>query len=160
MPSGRIVQIACAVAIVLLAACSRPAAETSPVGLPMETVTVDGDSGPVTLQVEIAADDASRERGLMYRKTMEPDHGMLFDFKRTESVAFWMKNTVLPLDMIFILPDGVISSVAADTTPYSMDAIPSAEPVRAVLELNAGRAAALGIAPGDTVHAAAFGNAR
>jgi uncharacterized protein len=149
-----------AVGLLLLAGCSRPAAETSPIGLPMETITIDTDHGSQTFQVEIAADDASRERGLMFRKTMQPDHGMLFDFKIDEGVAFWMKNTILPLDMVFIRSDGTISSIAPDATPYSTQEIPSAEPVRAVLELNAGRAAALGIAPGDVVHAKAFGNAR
>src|SRR5580658_2485100 len=137
-----------AAGLLLLAGCSRPAAETSPIGLPMETITIDTDHGSQTFQVEIAADDASRERGLMFRKTMQPDHGMLFDFKIDEGVAFWMKNTILPLDMVFIRSDGTISSIAPDTTPYSTQEVPSAEPVRAVLELNAGRAAALGIAPG------------
>jgi hypothetical protein len=147
-----------AIVLLLLGACSRPQAETSPDGLAMETITIDADKGPVAFQVEVASDFASREKGLMFRKTMQPDHGMLFDFKVTQGVAFWMKNTILPLDMIFILPDGVISSVASDTKPFSTDEIPSAEPVRAVLEINAGRAAALGIVPGDVVHAAAFGN--
>jgi uncharacterized membrane protein (UPF0127 family) len=149
-----------AIALFVLAGCSRPAAETSPIGLPMETIVIDTDHGPATFQVEIAADNASRERGLMFRKTMEPDHGMLFDFKVTEGVAFWMKNTILPLDMIFIREDGTISSVAPDATPYSTLEIPSAEPIRAVLELNAGRAAALDIVPGDVVHAKPFGNAQ
>ena len=153
-------RILVAIAFFVLAGCSRPAAETSPIGLPMETIVIDTDHGAQTFQVEIAADDASREKGLMFRKTMEPDHGMLFDFKITEGVVFWMKNTILPLDMIFIREDGTISSVAADATPYSTQEIPSAEPVRAVLELNAGRAAMLDIAPGDVVHAKAFGNAR
>ena len=148
-----------AVAVVALAGCSK-SAETSPIGLPMEVITIDTDHGAETFQVEIAGDDASRERGLMYRKTMEPDHGMLFDFHRDEGVAFWMKNTVLPLDMIFIKSDGTISSVAPDTTPYSTQEVPSAEPIRAVLELNAGRAEALGLVPGDGVHANALGNAK
>jgi uncharacterized protein len=85
---------------------------------------------------------------------------MLFDFHHDVGVAFWMKNTPLSLDMIFIRNDGTISSVAADTTPYSTTEVPSAEAIRAVLELNAGRAMALGIVPGDTVHAQAFGNAK
>jgi uncharacterized membrane protein (UPF0127 family) len=148
------------VALLLLAGCSRPSAETSPIGLPMETIVIDTDHGPQTFQVEIASDDASREKGLMFRKTMEPDHGMLFDFKITEGVVFWMKNTVLPLDMIFIREDGTVSSVAPDATPYSTQEIPSAEPVRGVLELNAGRAAVLDIVPGDVVHAKAFGNSK
>jgi uncharacterized membrane protein (UPF0127 family) len=146
--------------LLLLAGCSKPSAETSPIGLPMETITIDTDHGSQTFQVEIAADDASRERGLMFRKTMEPDHGMLFVFPVSEGVAFWMKNTILPLDMIFIREDGTISSIAANATPYSTQEIPSMEPIRAVLELNAGRAMDLGIVPGAVVHAKAFGNAK
>jgi hypothetical protein len=126
----------------------------------METITVDTDHGAQKFQVEIADTDASREKGLMFRKTMEPDHGMLFVFPIDEGVAFWMKNTILPLDMIFIRDDGTISSVAPDTTPFSTEEIASVEMVRAVLELNAGRAAALGIVPGDVIHAQAFHNAK
>ncbi|HTQ13994.1 MAG TPA: DUF192 domain-containing protein [Rhizomicrobium sp.] len=148
-----------ALAVFAAAGCSRPSAETSPIGLPMETISIDTEKGPQSFQVEIAADDKSRENGLMYRKAMEPDHGMLFDFHQDVGVAFWMKNTILPLDMIFIRGDGTISSIAPNATPFSTQEIPSAEPVRAVLELNGGRAEALGIVPGDIVHAREFGNA-
>ncbi|HEX3754746.1 MAG TPA: DUF192 domain-containing protein [Rhizomicrobium sp.] len=146
-------------AIVALAGCSKKA-ETSPIGLPMETIKVDTDHGSETFQVEIAADDASREKGLMFRKSMEADHGMLFVFPIVEGVAFWMKNTVLPLDMVFIRQDGTISSVAANATPFSTQEIPATEPIKAVLELNGGRAEALGIVPGDVVHAKAFNNVK
>ncbi len=149
-----------AIAAFALVACSRSHVETSPIGLPMETIAVDTDHGTETFQVEIAGDDATRARGLMFRKSMEPDHGMLFDFHADVGVAFWMKDTSLPLDMIFIRNDGSISSVAANATPYSTQEIPSSEAIRAVLELNAGRAEALGIIPGDVVHAKAFGNAK
>jgi uncharacterized membrane protein (UPF0127 family) len=148
-----------ALAVLALAACSK-AAETSPIGLAMETITIDTDHGAQTFQVEIADTDATREKGLMFRKTMEPDHGMLFVFPITEGVAFWMKNTILPLDMLFIRDDGTISSVAPNATPFSTEEISSAEMVRGVLELNGGRAAALGIVPGDVVHARAFHNAK
>jgi uncharacterized protein len=145
--------------VLTLAACSKPA-ETSPIGLPMEVITIDSDHGSETFQVEIAADDATREKGLMFRKSMEPDHGMLFVFPIVEGVAFWMKNTPLPLDIIFIRQDGTISSVAPNAKPFSTEEIPSAEGIKAVLELNGGRAEALGIVPGDRVHAKAFGNAK
>lgn len=127
--------------------------------LPTTTVVVDTDHGRQTFHVEIAADQASQERGLMYRRQMAPDAGMLFDFHRPQWETFWMKNTILPLDMIFIRQDGAISSVAPNAVPYSTTSIPSAEPVRAVLEINGGRAAALDIQPGQTVHNAIFGNA-
>jgi hypothetical protein len=142
-----------------LAGCSKPA-ETSPIGLPMETISIDTDHGAETFQVEIASDDKSRERGLMFRKRMEPDHGMLFVFPNLEGVAFWMKNTILPLDLLFIRQDGTVASVAANAKPFSTQEIPSTEPVLAVLELNGGKAAELGLVPGDTVHAKAFNNAK
>jgi len=142
-----------------LAGCSKPA-ETSPIGLPMERITIDTDHGSESFQVELATDDKSRERGLMFRKSMEADHGMLFVFPNVEGVAFWMKNTILPLDLLFVRRDGTIASVAANAKPFSTEQIPSAEPVLAVLELNGGKAAELGLVPGDTVHAKAFGNAK
>jgi uncharacterized protein len=82
---------------------------------------------------------------------------MLFDFHQPETVAFWMKNTKLPLDMVFIRADGTISTIMANAEPYSTKQIPSAEPVRAVLEINGGQAGALGIRPGDHVLAPIFG---
>lgn len=130
------------------------------IALPVATISIDTPKGPHTLKVEIAADHASQEKGLMYRKTMAADAGMLFDFHTTVMTSFWMKNTVLPLDIIFIRTDGAISSVAANAVPFSEAPIPSSEPVQAVLELNAGRAKALGIGPGTVVHAEIFHNAR
>ncbi|MEP3665528.1 MAG: DUF192 domain-containing protein, partial [Roseibium sp.] len=81
---------------------------------------------------------------------MGPDTGMLFVFQSEDQRYFWMKNTPLPLDIIFIGADGAIVSIAAGTTPFSTDTIPSGKPARFVLELNAGRAAELGIKAGDT----------
>jgi len=96
----------------------------------------------------------------MFRKTLAPDAGMLFDFHNDVMTAFWMKNTILPLDIIFVRADGTISSIAANAVPFSEASIPSSEPIRAVLEINAGRAKALGIEPGDKVHSEIFHNAR
>jgi hypothetical protein len=135
-------------------------APVAAVALPVATITIDTAKGPHTFKVEIAGDDASREKGLMFRKTMAADAGMIFDFHQEVMPTFWMKNTVLPLDIIFIRSDGAISSVAANAVPMSLAPIPSSEPVRAVLELNAGRAKALGLGPGSKVHSAIFGNAR
>ena len=104
-----------------------------------------------TFQVEVARNDADRAQGLMYRRSMAPDRGMLFDFGRVEPVSMWMQNTYLSLDMLFIRPDGTIARIAANTEPLSTRTIPSGEPVLAVLELNAGTAAKLGIKPGDRV---------
>ena len=118
---------------------------------PTEPLSIRSKDGTHRFDVEVMRDDAGRMRGLMFRRTMAPNHGMLFDFERSEPVAMWMKNTYLPLDMVFIRADGTIARVAADTEPLSTAVIPSAEPVLSVLELNAGTAAKLGIRPGDRV---------
>jgi len=122
-------------------------------------VVIDTAHGPATFSVEIAADPASQEKGLMFRTKMAPNAGMLFDFHTPQQVSFWMKNTILSLDMIFIRANGTISSIAPKAEPYSETTIPAAEPVRAVLEINGGRAAALGIEPDQRVHNSIFGNA-
>ena len=121
--------------------------------LPVETITIDTKAGPHSFSVEVAADDESREKGLMFRKAMAPDVGMLFDFHTPQLVSFWMENTILPLDMLFVRADGTIARIKANATPYSRENIPSGEPVQLVIELNAGRAAALGITEGAKVHA-------
>ena len=122
-------------------------------GLPVETITVDTKTGPHSFKVEVAADEQSRETGLMFRKTMAPDAGMLFDFETPQAVSFWMENTILPLDMLFVRADGTIVRIKRNATPYSRENIPSGEPVQLVIELNAGRAQALGIQEGGHVHA-------
>lgn len=127
--------------------------------LPLATVVIDSDHGPVRFVTELAADAASQEKGLMFRTKLAANAGMLFDFHTPSLQTFWMKNTVLPLDMIFIRADGTISSIAPNTTPYSETPIPSTEPVRAVLEINGGRSAQLGIEPGQRVHNGIFGSA-
>ncbi len=101
--------------------------------------------------VELAATPEARARGLMFRERMNPDHGMLFDFRIEQPVAFWMKNTPLPLDILFIDGAGTVVRIAADTVPFSEAPIPSRAPIRAVIELNAGTAARLGITPGARV---------
>ena len=107
--------------------------------------------------VELATNDAERERGLMFRKELPDGRGMLFDFQHERPVAFWMHNTYIPLDMIFIRADGRILSIAENTKPQSDDLVPSGGPVRAVLEVIGGTARKLGIAPGDRVESAALG---
>jgi len=104
-----------------------------------------------SFQVEVARTEADRAQGLMFRRSMPADRGMLFDFGRVEPVAMWMQNTYLSLDMLFIRPDGTIARIAANTEPLSTRTIPSGEPVLAVLELNAGTAARLGIKAGDSI---------
>ena len=108
-------------------------------------------------EVEVARTAEEHERGLMFREALAADHGMLFDFKDPQPVAFWMRNTRLPLDMLFIGDDGRVAGVKADAVPYSEEPIPSPGPVRAVLEVNAGTARRLGIRPGDQVGGSIFG---
>jgi uncharacterized membrane protein (UPF0127 family) len=117
----------------------------------ISTVTIETASGPIRYTVEMADDDASRERGLMFRVSLPPDRGMLFDFFRERPESFWMRNTLIPLDIIFIRADGRIANVAAQAKPGDETPIPSDGPVRAVLEIAGGAAAAHGIRPGDRV---------
>lgn len=110
-------------------------------------------------EVDLATNDAERSHGLMFRKQLGAYEGMLFDFYQEMPVSFWMKNTLIPLDMVFIAGDGTVKHVHANAVPLSTDAIPSQYPVRAVLEINGGSAALLGIKPGDKVKHPIFGNA-
>ncbi|MCZ6483093.1 MAG: DUF192 domain-containing protein [Alphaproteobacteria bacterium] len=102
-------------------------------------------------RVELALNQRQRAQGLMYRPKLAPGAGMLFDYGRETPIAMWMKNTIVPLDMLFIGADGVIVNIAERTVPGSLAPIPSNGPVRAVLEVNAGTTARLGIKPGDRV---------
>ena len=113
----------------------------------------------IKFEVELALNETERARGLMFRKQLGPYEGMLFDFFKEMPVSFWMKNTLIPLDMIFIAADGTVRHVHANAVPLSTDAVPSGGPVRAVLEINGGSAALLGIKPGDKVKHPIFGNA-
>lgn len=103
------------------------------------------------IRVEVARTPDERSRGLMFRQAMPADAGMLFDFGSERPVAMWMKNTFIPLDMLFATEDGKIVSIARDTVPLSTETISSGRPVRYVLELGAGRADALGLSRGDTL---------
>lgn len=116
-----------------------------------ERLVVETSAGPIAFSAEIAATAADRATGLMNRAQMERDHGMLFVFDRARQVTMWMKNTILPLDMVFIGEDGRIAGIAADTVPFSEAIISSPGPVRYVLELNAGVAAERGLSTGDRV---------
>ncbi|ARQ03175.1 hypothetical protein DFP91_1592 [Pseudorhodoplanes sinuspersici] len=108
-------------------------------------------NGVHVFSVELAANDADRQKGLMFRKELPEGQGMLFDFKQDQDVSMWMRNTYIPLDMLFINADGRIRRIAENTTPLSERTIPSGGPVRGVLEVIGGTAKKLGIAPGDRV---------
>jgi uncharacterized membrane protein (UPF0127 family) len=117
----------------------------------LQTVEIATAGGVRSFSVELARTERAIDRGLMYRKSLPDGHGMLFDFGREQPIEMWMKNTFIPLDMIFIDGDGRIRSIAENTKPLSRRLISSRGRVRAVLEINAGTARRLGIAPGDRV---------
>lgn len=114
-------------------------------------VTLHGSQGAVFVRVEIARTRQELSRGLMWRTELEADAGMLFVFDNDAPLTFWMKNTPLPLDIIFLDSRGTVLNVAAETTPYSEAPIRSSGPARYVLEVNAGYAAKHGIGPGAVV---------
>jgi hypothetical protein len=136
------------VGFLVVAAPAWPAGE--------QTVEIATKTGVHAFSVEIAANDAEREKGLMFRKELPEGHGMLFDFQREQEVGFWMQNTYISLDMIFIRGDGRILRIAENTEPLSTRIIPSNGPVRAVLEVIAGTVRKYGIAPGDRVASPIF----
>jgi uncharacterized membrane protein (UPF0127 family) len=117
----------------------------------LEPLEIVSKSGVHTFGVEMAATPEEQAKGLMYRRELPEGQGMLFDFHREQPAAFWMKNTYIPLDMIFIRGDGRILRIAEHTVPLSEALVRSGGPVRAVLEVVAGTAQKLGIAPGDRV---------
>jgi uncharacterized protein len=122
------------------------------------TLDIVSKSGVHAFSVELATNEAERSRGLMFRKELPEGQGMLFDFMQDQPVSFWMHNTYISLDMIFIAGDGRIVRIAENTEPMSDRLIPSGAPVRAVLEVIAGTARKFGIAPGDRVESAIFGH--
>ena len=115
------------------------------------TLEITSKTGVHVFSVEIADTEAAREKGLMFRKKLPDGQGMLFDFHQEQDVSFWMQNTYIPLDMIFIRGDGRILRIAENAEPLSTKLIPSGGPVLAVLEVIGGTAHRLGIAPGDRV---------
>jgi uncharacterized membrane protein (UPF0127 family) len=131
-------------ALPVLVASRVPAAQEG-------TLEIATKSGVRVFMVDLAVTDEERAKGLMFRKELPEGRGMLFDFKREQPVSMWMQNTYVSLDMIFIRDDGRIARIAENTEVLSERIIPSGAPVRAVLEVVAGTAKKLGIAPGDRV---------
>ena len=143
-----------------MAACSPQApaqnatanvpADQSVTALREVPLTIRSANGEHRFTVEVAATPAEQERGLMFRRELAPDRGMIFPYDPPQEVAFWMKNTLIPLDMIFIRSDGTIVRIST-AQPLSLQPMPGGEPVAAVLEIRGGRAAELGIREGDVV---------
>jgi len=128
----------------------KPAAAAKP-SAKLDTVEILTMRGRVKFTVELAVTKAEQERGLMFRKALAPDRGMLFPYKPPQRAAFWMKNTLIPLDIIYIAPDGRVLSIARNAVPHDLTPIPSGGVIGGVLEIAGGRAAQLGILPGDRV---------
>jgi uncharacterized membrane protein (UPF0127 family) len=117
----------------------------------LETVEIVTARGRPRFLVEIAATRAEQARGLMFRKSLAPDRGMLFIYKQPQPAAYWMKNTLVPLDILYIQPNGRILSIVRNARPHDETPLPSGGLVLGVLELAGGRAAQLGVPPGDRV---------
>ena len=129
---------------------NAPAEESPQLGLRVVPLTIHSANGEHRFTVQVAASFDEQEKGLMFRRSLPANDGMVFPYDPPQEVSFWMKNTLIPLDMIFIRPDGRIARIttarALDLTP-----VPSGEPISAVLEIRGGRAAELGIRAGDAV---------
>ena len=123
----------------------------------LEPLTIETGAGVHAIEVEVARTAAERGVGLMHRTALAPDRGMLFDFGAARQVTMWMKNTLIPLDMLFADEDGRIVTIAAWTTPLSEKRIRSGQPVRYVLEMIGGSAERLGVAVGDRLRHALIG---
>jgi hypothetical protein len=130
--------------LILVVACRIGTAAAQP-------LTIHAGGSTYKFEVELATTPAEREQGLMFRKSMAPNAGMLFLYPSEQQVAFWMKNTLIPLDMLFLKADGSIARIAHDAVPLDETPIPSNADVKAVLEVKGGTAAALGIKEGDRV---------
>jgi len=148
----------CVLALAALAGCTPGAARSadtaaaaSATGVPLAPLEIRTARGVVKFHVEVASTPEEQSRGLMYRTSLPAHGGMIFPMTPPRFAAFWMKNTYIPLDMIFIRPDGTIARIAANTVPESLDTVESGEPVSAVLEITGGGAAADGIVEGDKV---------
>jgi uncharacterized protein len=116
-----------------------------------DTLVLKTESGEHSYTVEIADTDRERATGLMFRGSLPEKSGMIFLYDPPQRVGMWMRNTYIPLDMVFITAEGTVRRVEADTEPFSTDLIRSGGEVAAVLELNAGQAAKIGVKPGDRV---------
>jgi uncharacterized protein len=127
------------------------APRTAPSGLDLVPLEIRTANGTHHFNVEVARTPDEQAQGLMFRTALAADEGMIFPFPSPRPASFWMRNTLIPLDMLFIRADGTIARLAANTTPGSEESVMSGEPVAAVLEIRGGRSAELGISEGDRV---------
>lgn len=122
-----------------------------------DKLTILGDFGQATFGIEIADDPQERAQGLMFVEDMPLLEGMLFVYEEPQFVSFWMKNTLIPLDMLFAAPNGEILSIHANAVPGDLTPIRGGDGIQMVLEINGGLAARLGIAEGDVMQHPSFG---
>jgi uncharacterized protein len=148
-----------ALLFVMLAAVPAGHAAAQLQQFPTAPLTIESTGGPHKFAVEVATTPQQMAQGLMFRRSLAPDAGMIFDFKTPSMATMWMKNTLIPLDMLFVDAQGRIVNIHERAVPGSLDTISAAAPVRAVVELNGGTAARLGIRAGDRVLFPIFGNA-
>jgi len=139
-----------------LVAGAAPAEDPNPVG-PREALVVVSGKSSHAFKVEVVRREADRNRGLMFRESMADAHGMLFEYDPPQDVSFWMKNTYIPLDIIFIDARGRIIRIAENTVPFDLAPIPSGGAARGVLEIHGGLSRKLGIRAGDRVRHRIFG---
>ena len=144
-------------ALVAVPAACQPAAapvalERSAAGLDKTLLTIVSGAKTHKFTVEVARSVEQQQTGMMNRNSLAPDRGMIFPYDPPQPVAFWMKNTLIPLDLVFISPGGKILRIEDSAVPYSLDQIPSGGPIEAVLELAGGRSAELGLKAGDQVN--------
>lgn len=161
MPDFRL-HLSLAAVLAFLGAASAgaaPACVGNPELKPLKPLTVQTSRGSYSFLVEVADTDRERELGLMCRRSLAPDRGMFFDFIRERSdAAFWMRNTLIPLDIVYIRKDGVVRSIVRNARPLDETPRPAGGPILGVLELAGGRAAQIGLQPGDRVDFPVFRN--
>jgi uncharacterized protein len=136
-------------ALLMLLAGAATADEALDAAFPQSSIVLSASDACYRFAIYVAMTDQQRQRGLMHVRAMDDWRGMLFVYGQDARHSMWMKNTLIPLDMLFVRADGTISSIARDTEPHSLQSVGSIEPVRYVLELNAGTSDRLGLRPGD-----------
>jgi uncharacterized membrane protein (UPF0127 family) len=137
--------------VVSLAGLGNAGADEAPVRFDRSEATIMTRQGPVRFEVELALTPRQHEQGLQNRQGLRAYEGMLFVYDEVRPIHMWMKNTLVPLDMIFFAEDGRILNIAERTTPHSLETIPSGRPAKGVLEVLGGTARRFGIRPGDRV---------
>ncbi len=138
-------------AVPMLPSCTQAQSGEVNSNLDVAKLSIKTTQGDRNFQVEIARTFEEQQRGMMFRQSMASDRGMIFPLNPIREASFWMKNTLIPLDIIFVRKDGTIARIAPEAVPHSLEPVRSGEPVAAVLELAGGEAAKQGILEGDLV---------